>query len=161
MTKQEQFLFRAAVAVNWIAAGAIVAMMLLVSADVLLRLFRAPIPGAHDIVGFLAILAVSLSLSYTTVMKSHIAVDFIVEKLPWRVRNLIDSFNALAALAIFLLITWQSGRYGLSLKASGETAQTMNIPLYPFVFGISVGCGFLCIILAFQFFISLRKTVKP
>lgn len=160
MTRQEQLLFKAAQSVNWVAAAAIVAMMFLVSADVLLRFFRSPIPGAHDIVGFLATLAISLSLSYTTVTKSHIAVDFLVGKLPRRVQLYIDGINSLAGLVLFSLVTWQSASYGFYLRKVGETSQTLQVPVYPLAFGIAVGCGFLCCILAFQSYAAIRRVVR-
>jgi len=54
---------------NWIAAGAIIVMMLLTTADVILRIFRHPIPGTYEIVGLLGAVVVSFSLAYTTVEK--------------------------------------------------------------------------------------------
>ncbi|MDD5474880.1 MAG: TRAP transporter small permease [Syntrophales bacterium] len=160
MVRQEQILFRAAQAVNWVAAGAVTSMMLLVSADVVLRFFRSPIPGAYDLVGFLATLAVSLSLSYTTVTKSHIAVEFLVEKLPRKIRHAIDALNSLVAFILFLIITWQTALYSLYMRSTGEVSMTLKIPVYPFVLGLTVGCGFLCVILAFQFYTSVRRVAK-
>ena len=160
MTRQEQFLFRAAQSVNWVAAASVAAMMLLVSTDVVLRFFRSPIPGAYDFVGFLATLAISLSLAYTTVTKSHIAVDFLVAKLPRRMQLYIDAANSLAALIMFLIVTRQSSLYGLYLKATGETSQTLQVPVYPLAYGISVGCGFLCFILAFQLYFAIRRITR-
>lgn len=160
MTSQEQTLFKAAQVVNWVAAAAVTAMMLLVSADVVMRYFRSPIPGAYDLVGFLAMLAVSLSLSYTTVTKSHIAVEFLVEKLPRKVRHCIDAVNALLAFALFAMITWQTALYGLYMRTTGEVSLTLKIPVYPFVFGITAGSGFLCVILAFQCYRSIRRVTR-
>jgi len=157
MKRQEHFLFKAAQVVNWAAAASVASMMLLVCADVLLRFFRSPIPGAHDMVGFLATLAVSLSLAYTTVTKSHIAVDFLLERLPRRTRLYIDGVNTLAALIMFSIVTRQSASYGFYLKATGETSQTLQIPVYPLALGISTGCAFLCLILFFQLYLTLVR----
>jgi TRAP-type C4-dicarboxylate transport system permease small subunit len=161
VTSRGQTLFKAAEAVNWAAAAAVTAMMLLVCADVTMRFFfRSPIPGAYDLVGFLAMLAVSLSLSYTTITKSHIAVELLVEKLPRKVRHGIDAINALLSFTLFAMITWQTALYGLHMRTTGEVSLTLKLPVYPFVFGITAGCGFLCVILAFQCYLSIRRVAR-
>jgi len=47
-------------AFNWLAAGAILIMMALTCADVVLRLFRHPIPGTYEIVGLMGTVGVPL-----------------------------------------------------------------------------------------------------
>jgi len=56
-------------AFNWLAAGAILIMMALTCADVVLRLFRHPIPGTYEIVGLMGTVGVSFALAYTTAKK--------------------------------------------------------------------------------------------
>ena len=71
---------------NWIAAAAVAAMMFLTCADVLLRLFRFPIPGTYEMVGFFGAVFVSFSLAKTSLEKGHIAVDFFVNRFPEKMR---------------------------------------------------------------------------
>ena len=78
MVRFERFVLYLTHTFNWIAAGAVIAMMLLTSADVILRLFRRPITGAYEIVGLLGAIVISFSLAYTSVEKGHIAVEFLV-----------------------------------------------------------------------------------
>jgi TRAP-type C4-dicarboxylate transport system permease small subunit len=142
---------------NWIAAIAVTAMMLLTCADVLLRILRCPIPGTYEIVGLLGATFVSFSLAHTTTERGHIAVDFIVQKLPLRLQDLIDCINSIICAFLFAVITWQSVVYALDLKNSGEVSMTLQMPIHPFVFGIALGCGMLSLVL---FVRSVESTLK-
>ena len=142
---------------NWIAAGAIVAMMLLTSADVILRLFRHPIPGTYEIVGLLGAIAISFSLAYTSVERGHIAVEFLFQKFPKKVRLFISAINDFLCLFLFGLLTWQTILLASDLKQSGEVSMTLEMPIYPYVFGISIGCGLLSLILLNDFLKSVSR----
>jgi len=132
---------------KWIAAISIALMMLLTTADIILRFFHHPITGSYEIVGFLGALFASFSLSYTAVMGLHISVDFAVKKLSLKVRNKIELFNHIVSAILFGLISWQSIKYGISLKVANEVSLTLKIPTYPFAFGIAVGCAILSLFL--------------
>ena len=62
---------------NLIAAGSIFVMMLLTCSDVVMRLFRIPIPGTYEVVGFFGAVAISFALSKTTVGHGHIVVKIL------------------------------------------------------------------------------------
>lgn len=142
---------------NWIAAGAIVAMMLLTSTDVILRLFRHPIPGTYEIVGLLGAVVIAFSLAYTSIEKGHIAVEFLVQKFPRNVQLFITAINDLFSTFLFGLIAWQSILYASDLKQSGEVSLTLQAPIYPFIYGIAAGCGLLCFVLILEFLKSLKR----
>lgn len=160
MKRLEKSLSETAVFVNWIAAGAVVIMMALTSADVVMRFFRHPIPGTYEIVGLLGAVAASFSLAYTTVKKGHIAVEFVVQKMPRRIQFAVDIFNNAIGCLLFGILAWQSALYALDLKTSGEVSLTLQMPIYPFVFGIAAGCGLLCLLLAVNSFISFKRTIR-
>ncbi len=89
---------------NALAGTAVVVMMLLTCADVILRLFRRPIPGTYEIIGFLGTVIISFSLAYTSLEKGHIAVELLVEKLPRRVQAGVEAVTSLIGAALFALI---------------------------------------------------------
>ncbi len=137
-------------ALNWIAAAAVAGMMVLTCADVILRLFRLPIPGTYEMVGFLGAVFVSFSLAKTSMDQGHIAVDFFVNRLPRKARRIISVFNLSASAVLFGIAAWQSAIYAMDLKNAGEVSLTLQMPIYPFVYGTSAGCGILCVVLIFQ-----------
>ncbi|MCX5851708.1 MAG: TRAP transporter small permease [Deltaproteobacteria bacterium] len=143
---------------NWIAAAALVGMMLLTCSDVVLRFFRHPIPGTYEIVGLLGTVVIALSLAYTTEEKGHISVEFIVQKLPRRIKAALDTVNHLIAIVLFGIVAWQSTRYALDLRASGEVSLTIQMPIYPFILSIAGGCILVCIVLAYDLLVTFSTT---
>ena len=148
---------------NGIAAAAITGMMLLTCSDVLLRFLRRPIPGTYEMVGFLGALGVSFALAHTSLERGHIAVDFLVQRLPERLQTLVDGINALVCAVLFGLAAWYSLRYGTDLKAAGEVSMTLQLPVFPFVWGVAAGCGMLTVVLVMRAFGALLRltTERP
>jgi TRAP-type C4-dicarboxylate transport system permease small subunit len=147
----EKKITASAQALNWISAAAVAAMMVLTCADVILRLFRFPIPGTYEMVGFLGAVFVSFSLAKTSLDRGHIAVDFFVQRFPKRLRKKVYPINALLCSVLFAFAFWHCLLYALDSKQAGEVSLTLQMPIYPFIFGTAVGCGSLCIVLIFQF----------
>jgi len=146
--------------INIIAAGAIVAMMILTCADVVLRFFRRPIPGTYEIVGFIGIIAVSFALGATTVEHSHIAVEFLTQRFRPKFQWFISGVNNLIAFSFFAVLAWRSALYAVNLKTAGEVSMTVQIPLYPFALSITVGCIVLCCVLLLHAAENLRRSLS-
>jgi len=142
---------------NYVACLAVVVMMLLSCADVALRLFGIPIPGTYEMVGFLGAVIVAFALAYTSLQKGHVAVEVIFEKLPLKVQCFISSAGDLTGAALFGLIAWQSLLYGADLRHSGEVSLTLQMPVYPFVYGIAIGSGLLALVLLIDAIRSFRR----
>lgn len=153
-----KYLTRAGKAFNLLACAAVVAMMLLSTTDVVLRLFGKPISGAYELVGFLGTIVVSFALAFTSMEKGHIAVELLVEKLPQRAQLAIESFCNLIGALLFGMLAYKAIRYALDIKESGEVSSTLQMPIYPFIFGMSVGFGLLFLLLIADFFKSLQRT---
>ena len=157
MTRLERSILSITQKFNGVAAAAVVIMMVLTCADVILRFFRHPIPGTYEMVGLLGAIVVSFSLAHTSVMRGHISVEFIVQKLPKTAQIVIDGINSLLGTALFGLITWQSMLYASNLMHTGEVSLTLQMPIYPFVYGIAIGSGMLCVVLLIDFLQSLKR----
>ncbi|MEW6185093.1 MAG: TRAP transporter small permease [Thermodesulfobacteriota bacterium] len=153
-------LARIARGLNWGAISAVAVMMLLSTADVVLRLFNRPIPGAYELIGFLGTVVVSFALAFTSLEKGHISVELLVIRLPFRLQLFIEGFHQLLGTFLLGLIASQAFFYALDIKKSGEVSLTLQWPLYPFIFGIAVGCGLLALILLAEAVNSWRRTFK-
>lgn len=147
-------------AFNWLAAGAIMAMMLLTCADVILRFFRHPIPGTYELVGLMGTVGVSFALAYTTVKKGHIAVEFLTRRMSEKVQSAIAAGGELLSLVLFGIITWQSTVYALDLRRTGEVSLTIEIPIYPFVLSIAIGGCLVCFVLATDLYRSIKRITQ-
>jgi TRAP-type C4-dicarboxylate transport system permease small subunit len=144
----------------WVSAVAIVAMMLLTCADVVLRYFRRPVPGTYELVCFLGAVAVAFALAQTSVEKGHVSVTFVVQLFPKRIRGLIACITTGFGLILFSLIAWQSIIYANNLRLSGEVSLTLELPFYPFVFGVGFSAAVVCLILISDLFKNVTKVLE-
>lgn len=147
MEKLDKIIDSLSLKANWVAAGALILMMLLTTLDVILRMLNTSIPGTYEIIGLLGTMVVSFSLAYTSLQKGHIAVEFLLEKFPPQVARIIDFINAVIATMLFAAVAWQSFKYGLEMKHSGQVSMTVQMPTYPFIFGIALSSLLLCAVL--------------
>lgn len=157
MQRLEKILIGISNGFNRVAAAAVMFMMAITVVDVVLRAFRSPLPGVFEIVGMLGSLAISFSLAYTSIEKGHIAVEFLVQKLPARAQALLEALYSLAGLFLFVLVAWVCLDFALDLMRSGEVSLTIKMPTYPFVLGISLGSLLLSAVLFTDLMKSLRE----
>ena len=134
-----------------VAAASIFFMMALTCADVILRLFRMPIPGTYEIVSFMGAVAVSFAVARTSVENGHVAVSLVVQLLPKRAQGLVEGIIAILGIILFALIAWQSTLYALDCQRSGEVSLTLQLPFYPIIYGIAFGAVIVCLVLLVDF----------
>jgi TRAP-type C4-dicarboxylate transport system permease small subunit len=128
-------------AVQWIVnkqrvvgAACLVGMTLLTCADVVGRVFRHPIFGTVEIVGFMATLAVAMALPYTHQVEGHIGVEILVRKLPQKVCRVIDLCTSMLSLGLFALVTWRMATYAYTIQGSGEVSMNLEFPEYLIIY---------------------------
>ncbi|MFO8112541.1 MAG: TRAP transporter small permease [Desulfosalsimonadaceae bacterium] len=151
-----QYISKAAAGINWISAAAVFLMMVVTTGDVALRFFRISIPGAYETIGFLSALAIAFALPYTAVEKGHIAVDFLVQRFSRPARIVVNIINSVFSIFLFSIIAWKSFQYGATLKATGSVSATLEMPIYPFVYGVAAGCILLCPVLFMELLLQFK-----
>ena len=144
----------------WVAGGAIVLMMLLTCADIVLRLFRMPIPGTYEVVCFLGAVAVAFAMAHTSNEKGHVAVSLVVRLLPSRLQGIIEIVTGVCVLILFILIAWRSALYAESLRVSREVSLTLKLPFYPFIYGIAFSAAVVCLVKVTDIYKSLLKVLS-
>jgi TRAP-type transport system small permease protein len=140
-------------------AGMVVlaAIMLLMTADVFGRyLFRHPLTGADEAVGFLLLCLTAFSIAYALKEKMHIRIDFIVERFPVTIQMALDILAYLVGLLITVLIAWQLFVGAWNYILHPRVTENLNIPYYPFI--IILGLGF--VVFALTFFTELLAAIK-
>jgi TRAP-type C4-dicarboxylate transport system permease small subunit len=157
----EKGLYRFSTLLNWIAGSCLIGMTGLTCADVVLRLFRHPILGTYEIIGFLGTAVASLAVAYTTMERGHVSVSILVTRLSHRVQVIIHQITHLLSMILFGFLTVECIRYGNDLRISGETSLTLTLPFYPLLYGISFSFFIVCIVLWLDFWNVLRGKEKP
>lgn len=114
----------------WVSAASLLFMMLMTSLDVIMRLIYRPVTGTYDLVRMAGAVTVACAIPYTTAIKGHVAIEYFFHKLGRSGRIGVDALVRSLGMALFALIAWQSVRYGLSLRASGEVTPTLQWPVF-------------------------------
>jgi len=130
-------------------------MLIFTLTDVVMRAFGKPIVGDFEIISFLGAVVVGFAIPYTTLLKAHIIVDFLIEKLPKNVRDGMEVATRIIGIALFLWIGWNFVDMSLDLIRSKEVTPVFRLPYYP----ISFGLAFCCIVQCFTLFSQITKIV--
>lgn len=129
-----------------IAGGvSLLALTLLATMNVALRIFRVPVSGTYEVVSFLGAIVTAGALGYTQKRKDHIVVDILSEKFPAPVKRVLDRVSYVLILVFFSIVSWQTFVYGKRLMRTGELSETLKIAYYPFVFLVSAGFAVLAL----------------
>ena len=126
-----------------LSGAAVLALMLLATGNVVLRIFQAPYRGTYEIVSFLGAIGVAFALASTQRRKGHIVVDILSSSYPRPVKRLVDALSAGISAVFFGIVAWQVSVWGTRIMAAGEVSETLKVVYHPFIFGVAVGFGLL------------------
>ena len=141
-----------------VAGGAALAgLTLLATANVGLRIVRAPVSGTYEIVSFLGAIVTAGALGYTQKRRDHIVVDILSDRFPAPVKRALDGVSHAVTLVLFSIVSWQTFAWGRRLMQTGELSETLKVAYYPFVFLVSLGFA----VLALTLLLDLLETVWP
>ncbi len=136
---------------NWVAGFALVVMLVLIVADIIgAKLFKWPIPGGIEMVGFFGVLVVAFAIAQTQILHGHIEVEFLLARFPVTAQKVISGIIYSLGMVLFALLGWQSYEFGHILQVSGEVSMTQGIPFYPFVYSIAFCCIAVFLVLLIQ-----------
>ena len=126
---------------NWMAALAIVAVMIIVCVNVLARsLLGIPLKGTVDIVSLLGVLVIAGAIAYTQVLKGHIRITLFIDMLPDPARIILAILVDLIGVIMFSIISWQTILFAIGTYEIGELSEVLKLPVSPFAFVVSAGC---------------------
>lgn len=130
-------------AVAQLSALAMVAIMLIVVADVVLRYaFASPLFFAYDLISmYLVVLLFFLSISRTLHHHGHVAIDLFQPFLPMRLRHAGEALCYAAGTVVMALIAWRlSERTHVAFLEDQVTATTIPWPIWLSVLPAAFGC---------------------
>ena len=148
-------------ALAYVAGAGLMAMVLVTTADVILRVFNAPLTGAYDLVKIAAAITVAAALPYTTAIKGHVAIEFFFHKLGRRGRIIVDALMRSAGMALFALLAWGCIDYGNSLRQRGEVSMTLQLPVFWVPYVLAISCALVVLIKAYHLTHPGKPMIKP
>ncbi len=148
-------------ALAYVACASLLVMVLVTSADVVMRIFRLSLTGAYDIVKIAAAITISAALPYTTAIKGHVAIEYFFHKLGQRGRTVVDALMRLGGMALFGLLAWGCVDYGNSLRAKGEVSMTLQLPIFWVPYMLAFSCALVVLIKVYHVTHPGRPMIKP
>lgn len=136
---------------TWIAAALLLAVMIIVSADVFMRyVFNSPFSWAYDLISLYLMAGIFfLVLSPAYAEGTHINVDVIQQSLPPRGIRTAEVVNTAAGLIIFILIAYLGLTRAIdSFHAGDVIAGAIPWPTWPSLALVPFGAGLLSLRLA-------------
>ena len=125
-------------------------MLLFTLLDVIMRAFGRPIVGDYEVISFLGAVVVGFALPYTSLLKGHVMVDFLLEKLPKTTGDAMQIATRVLSIALFLWMGWNFVVMSLDLIKSKEVTPVFRLPYYPISFGLAFTCVIQCLVLLSQ-----------
>lgn len=124
-----------------LAALSMVAMMLLVLAQIIARQFHSHIPSSDDMIGFLVVWASFLGLAYTMHKQQHIRVELVVGRLNKSSRKWVDIAVGLFAVVMLMVFSY----YVIALiheswSYDDQTGGEIPMPLWLMQLPMGIGC---------------------
>jgi TRAP-type C4-dicarboxylate transport system permease small subunit len=133
--------------VVWVAACALLAMMLLTCGDVVGRYIGYPIKGTFDVVGLLGAFVAALPLAYTQILRRHVAMEFMQTHGSKLVQTIASTIVCLLGIGVYALIAWRCYVLGTKFWTVGRVSDTIALAMYPFVYVVAFGCALNCLVL--------------
>ncbi|OGP96111.1 MAG: hypothetical protein A2157_19220 [Deltaproteobacteria bacterium RBG_16_47_11] len=91
---------------SYVAALAIVIMLLTMVFDAFTRKFIGSVPGAFETSKVLLVAIAYLPQGFVQLKRRHISVDIVQRRLPRKTQAIINGIGALFGSAFFALLTW-------------------------------------------------------
>jgi TRAP-type C4-dicarboxylate transport system permease small subunit len=144
------------------AGGTILGLLILfITIDVVGRyVLNRPMKGDFELVVLAAGIIGSFSLAYTLVLDGHIRIDIATSHLRQEGRRYLNLMAYLFGLIFWVLATWRSVIYGITVKKSNLVSGMLPIPVYPFVFIVAFGCAVLCLVFLIKLVHVSKKGVN-
>jgi TRAP-type C4-dicarboxylate transport system permease small subunit len=148
-------------ALAYVAGASLMVMVLVTTADVILRKFGYSLTGAYDIVKIAAAITMAAALPYTTAIKGHVAIEYFFHKLGRRGRIAVDVLMRLGGMALFSLLAWGCVDYGNSLRARGEVSMTLQLPVFWVPYVLAFSCALVVLIKLYHLTHPGKSMIKP
>lgn len=132
MTEKETAPDRVTPILHLVAGIALVAMMLVVVGDVVLRAaFNMPIAGAYDVVSIALLVMTMFGIAPVVARRGEILIDLIDAVVPASGIRLLSLVSAVAGIGVFIFFGWSMIQPALEAWQWGERSLELGLPKWP------------------------------
>lgn len=163
METLERWIDRAILIMLVVAGAGLVAMMVHVTADVLMRyFFNYPIRDTIETASYYyMILVVFLPLAFVERKSEHIEVELFVQFLGIRLRNLLYAAGRLFSIVFFSILAYASWIDAIDYARIRETPMGSDLEIWPSRFALPIGFGLLVLAMALHAVKALMNLRQP
>lgn len=148
--------------INMLAAFAIFALMILGSAQIILRsVFNSPIAGYIDLVELSMASMAFLGAAYCQRLGAHIRMEILIGRFRGRALWAMESFGLLVALFIIAVLIWYGWGHFLRSYQLGDSTIDAEYPVWPSKLLVPIAFGVWWIRLFIQFCGVIRLVHDP
>jgi TRAP-type C4-dicarboxylate transport system permease small subunit len=130
-----------------ISGAALTAIMLLTTADVIMRAFGHPIIGTYEIVAMCGGIVIGFITPITAWLRGHIYVDFVVKKFSSPVQKVVNVITRCVGIGLFLMLGLNVVKIGNNFRKAGEISSSLQLPLYPIAYAVAFSFFVLAMVL--------------
>jgi TRAP-type C4-dicarboxylate transport system permease small subunit len=153
---------RVARAASTMAGVAVLAIVVLITYDVLMRHFlNEPQLFVDEVASFLQILIIFGGLAYTFRTGGHVRVDLLTTRLPGRARAWLRAAGLALSLAFLVIVIWTTAQSALTAYRYGRVSTVMLYPLWLPMLVIPLGLALLGVIMLLALAQQLRRLRAP
>jgi TRAP-type C4-dicarboxylate transport system permease small subunit len=136
------------------AGFVVIAMMLLVTADVISRsLFNFPLPNSYEYMELGMVFAVYLGAAQVQREKRHVTIDTVIKHFPDRLRATVELMGCLIGLVLMAAIGWWGALAAWNSYVTSEyVGSVARLPVLPARLALVIGVIALLIRLLFDAF---------
>jgi TRAP-type C4-dicarboxylate transport system permease small subunit len=145
------------------AGFVVIAMMLMVTADVVSRtFFNFPLPNSYEYMELGMVFVVYLGAAQVQREKRHVTIDTIIKHLPPRLRAAIELLGCLIGFVLMSAIGWWGALAAWNSYMTSEyVGSVARLPVLPARLALVVGVVALLIRLVFDIVEYTRKIIQP
>ena len=135
------------------------AMMVAIDGNVLLRLMGGVLPGSFELSELFIVVSVAFALGYAALHKSHVDVKIVVEKFSDRGQAIVEIITSFFAMVIWGLTAWAGGivmfeRWGT------ELTEMLGVPNGPFRLVLTIGLILITLVYFLDMISAFKKAVQ-
>ncbi|ASP36117.1 TRAP transporter small permease subunit [Labrenzia sp. VG12] len=148
-------------AFNMFAAFSILALMLLAVAQVVGRIFNAPVPGFIDITEQAMAIFAFAGVAYCQRVGGHIRMEIVLGKLSGRTLYIFEMIGVILIAFTVALLVWGSWYHFERALNIGDSTMDIRLPTWPSKLMVTIALSLLFLRLLMQIYGYARLVAHP
>ncbi|WP_172122045.1 TRAP transporter small permease [Devosia sp. 919] len=141
-----RFIGQATYALTWVAAAAMVMMIVLIVVSVFMRYaLHQPLLGSNELIQLTSVVLVMAALPYCTFEEGHIRVDILDNFIGRWGRLIGDLVFRLTSIFVLSLLSYRAVIKGLDALRWGDATNMLSLPIWPLYIVLATGSA-LCVL---------------